>query len=92
MLGGDFIDRVRALRVTTQTHIPVALRARHARIWAATLEGAAAGLPGWTALEGARSRLLLLDPPGTHVPTELAAHADLWERGSYEELLCRAEA
>ena len=92
-LSANFTSRVRMLHGATQTHIPIALRARHAKIWAETLEGMAANSPGWTSLEEARSKLLLLDPPpGKHIPTELEERVVLWQQGQYEELLCRAEA
>ena len=93
-LPPGFFERARLIPgATLQVHLPVALRVRLARVWAQTLEGMAADLPGYTRLEEVRSRLLTATPPpGMHVESELAARLALWEVGQWGELLARLEA
>ncbi len=93
VLPDDWDQRVRMLPPSSLVHVQISFRRRHAEAWIQTLEGMAAKLPGWCRLEEARTRLLLAEfPRGTYGPRELGERFALWESGSYEALLCRAEA
>ena len=88
----DFTSRIRRLPSDTQVHIPAQLRNRIATFTTTCLEGMAAALPGWTALEEGRSKLLLsCIPYGAHVPTEIATRTALAERRAFGTLLNRIE-
>ena len=92
-LPQNFTSRIRALPAQTLVHIPIALRARCTKIWAECMEGLRADLPGWSSLEEARSKLLLMEcVPGAHNQTELATRVALWEARDFEVLLLRLEA
>ena len=88
----DFAQRVRRLPSHSLVHIPVAAREKICRATQDVWAGMAAGLPGWTAIEEGRTKLLLAGiPSGAHVPQEVLRRADLFLRRSYEELLSRVE-
>jgi hypothetical protein len=92
-LPADFTRRVRALPPQTLVHTPVAARARCAKVWAECLEGLNEGLPGWSASEEARPKLLLMEcVPGAHFQTELSRRLRLWEDRDFEGLLSSLEA
>ena len=92
ILPDSFIERIRRIPQDSQHHIPSPCRVRFAVVSTLCWEGMAAGLPGWSALEEARSRLLLSAmPEGAHVPKEVATRLALFERRAFGELLNRVE-
>jgi len=91
-LPEDFLGRVRRLPPTTIVHVPAAVRARHAACMAATVRGTVRGDARASALEQARSKLLLgAIPRQRSTRREIAARFTLWGEGRFAELLVRAE-
>ena len=82
VLPSNFTERIRRLSPNTPWHIPDSLRIRIIKESTKCWEGMAAALPGWCALEEARSRLLMTTiPDGAHAPKEIATRLGLWEEG-----------
>ena len=91
VLPDRFTERARQISANTLVHIPKACRVRMATAATQCWEGMAAGMPGWCALEEARSKLLLSGiPDGAHVRKEVAIRLGMWERRAFGELLNRA--
>lgn len=92
VLPERFTERVRLLSSDTLVHIPSPCRVRMTKAATPCWEGMAARLPGWSALEEGRSRMILGGiPEGSHVDKEVAVRLDLWERRAFGELLNRLE-
>lgn len=91
-LPEGFTSRIRRLPAETQIHIPHELRNRITKVTTTSLEGMAAKLTGWSALEEGRSKLLFSAiPTGAHVATEVATRTALFERRALGDLLNRVE-
>ena len=91
-LHADFQARIERLPSSSIVHIPVDQRERHARIVTQLLDGMANGDEAACRLEAARTKLLLAPAPrGANLRVELAKRLQLWQEGSYVELLVRAE-
>ena len=91
-LPGDFSRRVRKLPCHTLLHIPISCRVRVLNIMENTLQGISAGSNTHALAEEGRSKLLLgAVPEGTSAADEVSARLRLWESGSFEALLRRAD-
>ena len=88
----QFLARVRALSSSTEVHIPVALRGRHAGILGNLLDRIGDSDRDACFLEEIRSKLLLsIVPRNRNTRVEFSLRLDLWREKRLEELLVRIE-
>ena len=91
-LPRDFSQRARQLPSHTLRHIPISCRLRTPNIFVCTLLGISAGSNTHAQAEEGRSKLLLgAVPEGTSAADEVSVRLRLWESGSFDALLQRAE-